>query len=259
MKRTPTKTASPKKAADWVDASQRMLNSVEFSSKELQQDIKGWQEQLRVLKESLQKMEADIQSENPISKPELNKLYTNAESISAKTNKEIEKTQTQFHKLQLQFEKTLLIPEADGDFNHLATEQHSAIKGSIDKIQALLTANKQALDEVVDVTIQCAKRLKLLESPVTRICLTEQLDASIDATDKLNKRLQLIHDTAATVFQPPKPDSLPAHPKQFNFTDTNAKFLQLFDHHQKGQKLLAEAQQAFKGAPAELLGGLSIN
>jgi hypothetical protein len=259
MKKTSAKTASPKKAADLADASQRMLNGVEFTSKELQQDIKGWQEQLRILKESLQKMETDIQSENPINKQELNKLYTNAESISSKTNKEIEKTQSQLHKLQVQFEKTLLIPEADGDFNHLAAEQHNAIKSSINKIKELLVANKQALDEVIDITIQCAKRLKLLESPVTRICLSEQLDVTIDANEKLNKRLQLIHDAAATVFQPPTADSLKANPKQFNFTDTNAKFLQLFEHHQRGAKLLAETEQAFKAAPAELLGSLSIN
>jgi len=258
MKKSTTKTTSPKKAETAVDLSARTFNSAEFDHKELQQDIKGWQDKVRTMKESLQKIEQGIQSETPINKAELNKLYLTTEALSAKVDKEIEKVQTQLHKAQLQFEKTLCLPNANGDFNHLGLTQRDEIKDNINKITVLMVENQKLLEEILESTIDCAKRLKALESPVSRICLTEYLDETIEVNDKLNKRLQVIQDATFTLFQPVAATSLPANPKQFSFSDTSGKLMQLYDNHQKGAKLLAESKKQFDDTPAERLKELSL-
>ena len=258
MKKTTAKTTSPKKAETAADLSARTLHSTEYDHKELQQDIKGWQDKVRIMKESLQKIEQGIQSETPIDKQELNKLYLTTEALSAKVDKEIEKVQTQLHKAQLQFEKTLCLPQANGDFNHLGSEQREEIKRNINTITELMVQNKNLLEEILESTIDCAKRLKALESPVSRICLTEYLDETIDVNEKLNKRLQAIQEAASILFQPIPATSLPANSKQFSFGDTSVKLMQLYDNHQKGAKLLADSKKQFDDTPAERLRELSL-
>ena len=258
MKSAIAKTASPKKAEAAVDLSARTLNSTEFDHKELQQDIRGWQEKARMMKEALQKIEQLIQSETPINKQELNKLYLATESTSVKTEKEIEKVQSQLHKAEVQFEKTLAIPQANGDFNHLSIDQKNEIKKNIEAINKLMVENKKLLDEIVVSIIECTKQLKALEAPVSRICLTDYIDETIEVNDKLNKRLKAITEAANDLFQPPAETALSANPKQFNFEDTKTKFLQLYENHQKGEKLLTESKKQFEETTLERLKALSL-
>jgi hypothetical protein len=266
MKRV-AKVTSPKKT-DVVDVAQRMFLAVEYTSKNHVEDHKHWKEQLAKLDGLVKKLESSIGSDQSPNKAELGKQFTEAAGISAKIDKEIEKARTQLHKEQQSFEKTLVVPFSNGEFNHLETEQKNSVTATIAAITALLQEARTKLDTVIALATDYSARLSRLESPVNKVVLSEQIDETIKLNERLNERLELILQCAGTLGQnlttssnangsSSASGSSTTNPKLFNLPETESKLLTLFQAHVKGQEKLSKAKDQVHST-AEAFAKLSI-
>ncbi len=238
MKKAQGKSTSPKKG-NVADIAARMLFNVEFKAKNLQQDIKNWNEQLPRITQEVEKIELAIKAETQAQTTSLSKDFQLINEHLAKINKEIEASQKRFNQAVVEFETKLLIPFKKGDYASQERMHLDQAQESISKIQEMVELNKKPLHLVIDQYSLLTQRTLAMEPIVNHICLPDQLEEASALNQDLSKRLQAIHLSSATL-----PASTGA--KQRDPEKAGAKLIQLYKAHQMNKALLEQIAKDLK-------------
>lgn len=239
MKKTP-KAKTPKK--DEVHKkSCKLQNELECSTKDFALDLKSWEESLTILGANIDKIDKVIQKTATMTPQELSKEFSDTQLKLDRIKTKMEAQQKAFNLLQTKFEKTLAEPLKTGVFNGLKEDVLKAVCENIQTIQAGIAANTQALNAVVEKSMEYTRKLILLEESVTKICLPDEIDRTDKLNDSLMKRLTALCEmTAPTQLPedaPPKEAPLPVDP------GLAKSFSHLYTEHKNGKALLKRIQQ----------------
>ena len=234
MKTTKLAKTSPKKGNP-VEASGKMLNTIEHKTKDLEIDLKTWHEGIVELEKNASTLEKGLKNEVVLKVTEVSKIFSDSQSQLEKMNKDVEATQKRFHKMQEDFDKKLVMPLANGGFIKQSISQIDSTKANNLKIQAILDANKKLLDEIVEKCQRLIQRLMALEENIRKICLPERMDDALKINQKLNERMEVLCQETAGL-------KIGAGPEIYNPKVVAAPFLQLFESHRKGEQYLLQIQ-----------------
>lgn len=226
---------SPKKN-DLLDISSRIILDIEYAEKKLAQDLKTYKNAFAELSQTLEQIETLIRKPDSFKSTELNKAFSNVKVGIGKLNKEIESSQKHLHKSELEFEKKLHLPFANGSLSNTSPEALEVIKANIAKIQTTIQANKLALEEMVEAGQSIAERAMALEESVHKTCLPDELAEAAKVNQKLNERMELLCQETAALH-------LKGHADNADGEKINACVLQLYAAHRKSEKLLEQIQK----------------
>jgi hypothetical protein len=230
---------SPQKKADTLDD---VVLTIEFNLKKLSQKSKQYSEQIEALSKAVDFIEKAVSKEAIFKASELYKEFLDAKALVAKLTKDFETMQKRSHKNQIEFEKKLSTPLANGLFNSLKPAAQEDLKVSIKRIQDLLASNKKSQDAMIEPIQALAKRLAQAENKVHAICLPEQLEELSKLNEKLNKFAEILCKETAEL-------NLNANPQPCDSQKIKASLLTLYSAHQKGGLLLEQAQKNLGTTP----------
>jgi len=239
MKKSP-KTKTPKKD-EAHKKSCKLQNELECSTKDFALDLKSWGESLTVLGANIDKIDKAIQKTVTMTPQELSKEFADTQLKLDRIKTKMEAQQKAFNLFQTKFEKTLVEPLKTDVFNGLKEETLKEVRENIEKIQAGITANTQALNAIVEKSMDYTRKLILLEESVAKICLPDEMEKADKLNDSLMKRLNTLCEMTAPTLLPedaaPKEASLPVD------SGFAKSFLHLYAEHQQGEALLARIQK----------------
>jgi len=238
MKKTP-KAKTPKKD-EAHKKSCKLQNELECITKDFALDLKSWGESLTVLGANIDKIDKVIQKTTTMPPQELSKEFSDTQLKLDRIKAKMEAQQKNFNAFQTKFEKTLAEPLKTGIFNGLVEDMLKETRENIETIQAGIAANTQALNAVVEKSMEYTRKLIFLEESVTKICLPDEMERTDKLNDHLMKRLNALCEMTAPTQLPnavSKEASLPVDP------GLAKSFSHLYAEHKYGKALLKRIQQ----------------
>lgn len=238
MKKTP-KAKTPKKD-EAHNKSCKLQNELECSTKDFALDLKSWGESLTILGANIEKIDKVIQKTATMTPQELSKEFSDTQLKLDRIKAKMEAQQKAFNAFQTKFEKTLAEPLKTGVFNGLPEDMLQKTRTNIATIQVGITANTQALNVIVEKSMEYTRKLILLEESVTKICLPDEMDRTDKLNDNLMKRLTALCEMTAPTQLPdaaPKEAPLPVD------SGLAKSFSHLYTEHKNGKALLKRIQE----------------
>lgn len=233
MFKSPKKT--PKKN-DLADVLSRITLDIEYAEKKHAQDLKSHRSELARLTCVFEQIENILKKPATCKISELHKQFSGIKAGILRVNKEIESSQKHFHKAELDFEKKLHAPFANGDFNDQTSTILEEAKTAIAKFTGIFYANKLALEETIDISQKLSERTVAIEEDIHKICLPEELCEAAKINQKLNERIEVLCQETANLHLSNEADKVEA-------TKIATSILQLYAAHKKGEKLLDQIQK----------------
>jgi len=230
--KTPKKEEAHKKSC-------KLQNELECSTKDFALDLDSWQKSLIILGINIDKIDKVIQKTATMTSQELSKEFSDTQLKLDRMKTKMEAQQKAFNTFQTHFEKTLAEPLKTGVFNGLDEKTLKEVRENIEKIQTGIAANTQALNTVVEKSMEYTRKLILLEESVTKICLPDKMGAADNLNARLMKCLTELCEITAPTQLPEEapPKEAPVDPS------LKESFLHLYSEHHKGEALLAGIQK----------------
>ncbi|HXH55293.1 MAG TPA: hypothetical protein VNK03_06085 [Gammaproteobacteria bacterium] len=239
MKKSPN-TKTPKK--DEVHKkSCKLQNELECTTKDFALDLKSWEESLTILGAHIDRIDKVVQKTATMTPQELSKEFSDTQLKLDKLKTKMEAQQKGFNLFQTKFEKTLAEPIKTVAFNGLKEETLKEVRENIQTIQVGITTNTQALNGVVEKSMEYTRKLILLEESVIKICLPDEMEKADKLNDSLMKRLTALCEMTA-------PTQLPedAPPKEAPLSVDSGlvkSFSHLYIEHKNGKALLKRIKE----------------